>query len=309
MIRALILFFTFFSFQVLAENQKIQILTTLPEYAEMAAAIGGERLEVQSLLKGEEDAHFLDPKPSFLVRAMKADLVIRNGLELEDTWWHGVASGTGRAEIQKDGKRDCNLGSEVEALEKPSGPVDRSMGHVHSSGNPHYNLSPRSLIEAGRALTNCLNRLFPEKKENWEKGFKRFDLQMKSLQVEIQELWKNGLAQKGRKKGLIIYEYHREFAYWARDLGLQIQGQIEEKPGLAPSALRVAQLGKQLKSEKVDLILAGAHHPLRHLLKIKEETGIPFVKLPVMAAENRSIAATQKLIVNQVLNELTNSNP
>ncbi len=294
-------------FSLVAKAQeKIHVVTTIPDLAEAAKVIGGSRVEVESLLAGTEDLHFLDALPNFIRTVANADVVCVVGLEVEVAWMPKVLSKSANAKVQPGGNGYCDTGRAISALEKPTGPVDRSMGDVHPSGNPHFNLSPKTLAQGARVISEALIRAKPEFSEEFRAGLKNFETQMNSLHLSIE---KKLMAAKERSKFQpVAVEYHKEFSYFFEAYGLKSFGSIEEKPGVPPSAARLASVALGAKAAKVKLAISALYSPEKHLAKFAEMSGIPYQKLPTMVqpkdSKFNSIDKVQNHIADTIIQSL-----
>lgn len=285
----------------LAQAETLKIVTTLPEFAEMARAIGGEAVDATSLLRGIEDPHRVDGTPAMVLRLAKADLVVSAGLGLETAWLNRALSRAGRPAIQPGGPGFVELGSFIARLEVAQSPTDRSQGDVHAQGNPHFNLSPRALAESANGLTTALIRARPEKKALFLEGQKKFESQMLELESEVRALLKP--VTERNPKPLFI-EYHREFVYFFQLYGLESIGSIEEKPGISPSSGRLAQVASLAKTKGIRRALAGTFAPRQHLRRFSELSTVPFSIVPTMtrgeSPEASSIRAMQLTIAREL---------
>jgi zinc/manganese transport system substrate-binding protein len=271
-------FFFFFltSLPALAKNPKL--ITTTTDLAWMAQQIAGPDVDVESLLNGREDPHFVDARPDYIHRVSQADALCQVGLDLEVGWLPKVVAKAGRAHLQAGGKGYCEAGTHIEVLEKPAQTVDRSMGDMHPSGNPHFWLSPVAMSQASFEILETLIRINPEKKLQFSERHRAFLERMKTLQREgLARLKAGGVtAEKSR-----FLEYHREFSYFAKAFQLESLGSLEEKPGVSPSAGRLAYMSKFAKSEKVNVVLATPHSPRRLLSKFQELSQLKVKVVPV----------------------------
>jgi zinc/manganese transport system substrate-binding protein len=275
----------------LAFAKPLKILTTLPELAEIAKNIGGAEVEAHSLLKGTEDPHFIDAVPSFIRQAADADGVCIVGLSLEIGWIPKILDKSANANVQPGGKGYCEAGPLVHVLDKPTGAIDRSMGDVHPEGNPHFYLSPLGLKEAAPALKDLLVRLRPEKTKEFEQGLKDFQKRMDVLYRRIDQKL-SGV----RKSGAAFIEYHKEFTYFFNTYKIKSIGSIEEKPGVPPSAARLAQIASSAKQAGVKLAIGAPQSPEKQLRKFQELSGIPYEKLADMVqVEDSKINTIEKL--------------
>lgn len=255
-----------------------KLVTTTTDLAWMAREIAGADAEVESLLRGTEDPHFVDARPDYIRKVASADAVCVVGLDLEVGWMPKVLAKSGRAAVQPGGKGYCDTGSRINVLEKPTGPLDRSMGHVHPSGNPHFWLSPVALAQASEEVADTLARIDPGKAEAYRRRQKAFATRMNELQAAVRaRLEKAGIT--GSKARFL--EYHREFSYFAQAFGLESVGSLEEKPGVSPSAGRLATVASQAKNEGVRIVLATTHGPRRLLARFEELSGVPVQAVPI----------------------------
>src|SRR5438309_8702143 len=127
-----------------AEAKKLKVITTLTDLASLPQEVDGDRIDVEALAKGYQDPHFVEPKPSFLLKLRNADLLISVGLDLEIGWLPPLITQSGNGRIQPGAQGYLDASQFAEILEQPQGKVDRSMGDVHPLGNPHYWLDPNN---------------------------------------------------------------------------------------------------------------------------------------------------------------------
>lgn len=283
--------------------EKLKVITTLPDLAEVVRVVGGDQVDVDSLLKGTEDAHFLDAVPTFIRLVANADIVCSMGLELEVGWLPKILEKSGNAKVQADGVGFCETGKSVSTLEKPEANVDRSMGDIHVHGNPHFNLSPKALSDAALVVEETLSRSRPDKKDEFKKGLKKFQEQMKTLKEAMDKKLKPlQYLAKGRP---MVIEYHKEFTYFFDVYGLKSFGSIEDKPGVPPSATRLADVAKRAKEAKVCMALGALYSPENQLKKFSEISGIPYKRMPAMVQKNNeqfnSIEKLQNALVEALL--------
>ncbi len=278
-------------------TDKVSVVVTIPEFKEVFEAIGGDRVEVKSLLSGNEDPHYVDAVPSFITKVAKADIVCAVGLELEIGWLPKVRSKSGNAKAQKGGSGFCQLSDYVDVKNKPTGSIDRSMGDVHAGGNPHYYLSPIALKAVAKKVFELLAQHSDHEKLFFESNYKDFNQKMDALHQEI-------LAEVAPLKKIKIIQFHKEFLYFLEDYGISSFDSIEEKPGVPPSAARIVQISKKAGQNKVDLALGSYHSPVRHLKKFKRVSGIPYVLAPssvdLFKKDSNTIEKVQRKIIAEL---------
>ncbi len=266
--------------------ERINVVTTIPDLAWMAKEIGGEWVETKALLKGTENPHFVDAVPNYIKLVADAKIVCLVGLELEVGYMPPVLAKSGNKDVQPTGPGYCEVGKSVTALDKPTGPIDRSMGDVHPSGNPHFWLSPKSMSEGAQELVKVLTRVDPRHAADFEKNYFAFKKQMETLNQEISlklEPFRNAADGKA-----ILIEYHKEFAYFLELYAIKSFGSIEEKPGVPPSAGRLLEISKSAKAAGVRVALAADYNPEKTLNRFREISDISKVIVPTMIQPNGS---------------------
>ena len=188
-------------------QDKLNIVTTTTNLKSIAEAVGGEHVNVSSIASGGEDPHFIQAKPSYMLRAKNADLWIRVGLDLEIGYERLILEGSRnpRIHIGSPGHLDASAG--VIPLDVPTQKVSRSMGDVHPLGNPHYWLDPYNGRIIARNICRRLKELDPVHAEEYDRNVATFVLKLDSAMfgsevtaaVGGEQLWKmqsNGTLEK-----------------------------------------------------------------------------------------------------------------
>lgn len=270
------LFWILFFIVPLPSYARIQVVTSTTDLAWLAERIGGDLVEVRSLLSGSEDPHFVDALPSFVHRVARADVVCFVGLDLEVGWLPKVLSKSANSKVQLGGQGYCDVSQGVPALEVPKELIDRSMGDVHAHGNPHYWLSPEHFSKAAVNVKAALIRVRPSAKSALEKNFKDLQKHLQNVERETREIFADFSKKKDSEIGVL--EYHKEFTYFFSAYGLNNKGSLEGIPGVPPSAGRLVEVANQVQG--VNLILGGLHSPQRTLRRFSEISGTPYLQLP-----------------------------
>jgi zinc/manganese transport system substrate-binding protein len=198
--------------------------------------------------------------------------------------------------IQPGGDGYCDLGSAITPIDVATD-VNRSMGDVHPHGNPHFNLSPKSLVESADLVKDLLVFHFKNEKEAIEQRYMGFKKEMDKLEQEIHQKLK-----EFRDGNNLAMEYHKEFGYFFANYGLHSFGPIEEIPGVLPSAARLVDVASRAKKASVRVALAGLATPQKHLDKFSKLSGIPYYRLPTMVQNDAvdTISKLQHLIADTV---------
>jgi len=231
-----------------AADTRLTVMTTTEDLASIAREVGGDRITVESIAKGYQDPHFVEAKPSFILKLQKADLLIVVGRELEIGWLPPLLQQSRNAKIQAgaDGYLDASQG--VRILEIPTGQVTRAMGDVHPQGNPHYWLDPENARVIATSIAGKLSAARPADRAYFEQRLAAFG-------ARLTDAVKKWTAQMAPYKGTKVVTYHRSFPNFADRFGLDIIGYVEPKPGIPPSPGHTLELIQEMKRQNVKLIL------------------------------------------------------
>ena len=268
---------------ILPAEAAIKVVATTPEVAWLVHRIGREQVEVKTLAKAGDDYHFMEARPDYILSVARADLLCKIGADLESSWLPKVIEKAANQKLLKENV-NCDLSKRVSLKEKREGKIDRSMGDVHASGNPHFWFSPSAMASASIEVEERLSYLLPEKASFFQKNREELQTELYSLQKKTQER----LAKIKDEK---LIEYHKDFSYFLTDFSLSSIGSIEEIPGVAPSAARIAQMAQKSQKEKVKMALATTTSAKNVLDKFQEFSKIPVVVVPLSLKEPAQVDA------------------
>lgn len=254
-------------------SAEVKVVTSTTELGSIAEAIGGDRVTVTSLARGTEDPHFVTPRPSFIPILNRADMLIVGGAELEDGWLPPLVRTARNRDILPGRRGHLAMANQVELIDVPTGPVDRSRGDVHASGNPHFMLDPRNGQQAGRAIAERLSELDPGGAEVYAGNLERFHREIDRRLEEWQEL----LAPH---KGTRVVVYHKNYDYFARRFGFEIFAEIEPLAGIEPSPRHIASLITRMREAEIEMIWMEPFRPRRTPARVASQTGARLVLLP-----------------------------
>jgi ABC-type Zn uptake system ZnuABC Zn-binding protein ZnuA len=252
---------------------QLRVVTTTEDLASIAREVGGDRIGVEALARGNQNPHFVEPKPSFLARLNRADLLIVVGRELEQSWLPPLITQSRNRRIQLGSPGYLDASLTVRILEIPTGPVTRAMGDVHASGNPHYWLDPGNGLLIARAIEERLGQLAPADRPLFKQRADDFERRLR----EAQARWD---ALIGPFKGTEIVTYHRSWPNFAERFGLTVIGYVEPKPGIPPPASHIVSLIAEMKRERIRVILVEPYFDLRTPEAIARDTGARVLVMP-----------------------------
>ncbi len=239
---------TFLALAVTASAQaKLNVVASTPDLAALAQEIGGPDVEVTALARPSEDAHFIDAKPSFIVRLNKADALLQGGAELENGWLPALVAGTRNPRIAPGAPGDVRCRGGVNMLEVPAS-LDRAKGDIHAAGNPHYLVDPENARIVAHNIAEAFARLDTGSAHKYRANETRFTAQLEEKLAH----WRAKLAPF---KGAKVVAYHNSWPYFARRFELEMNLFLEPKPGIPPSPAHLAGVISKMKEQKVRAIL------------------------------------------------------
>jgi zinc/manganese transport system substrate-binding protein len=245
---------------------KINVIAATQDLASLAAEVGGDRITVEAIAKGYQDPHFVEPKPSFLLKLQKADLLLTVGLQLEIGWLPPLVTQSGNSKIQVGNPGYLDLSQFCQVLEVPTTQVTRAMGDVHPLGNPHYWLDPGNGGRIAKALQNKFSEMRPSDAAYFAQRYADFDKRL----TDAQKRWDAAMAPyKGRK----VVTYHRSWPNFCERFGLVVVDYVEPKPGIPPTPAHTLAVINTMKRENIKLILVEPYFDLRTPNSIAQATG------------------------------------
>lgn len=227
---------------------KLKVVTSTEDLASLTREVGGDRVVVNSIGRGYQDPHFIEPKPSFLLLLKNAGLLEVVGLELEIGWLPPLLDQSRNNNIRPGATGYLDVSQGVQILDRPAGAINRSMGDVHPLGNPHYWLDPANAVRIAIQIRNRLAQLRPA-------DASYFDQRLNNFKVRINDANKRWLAAMAPFKGAKIVTYHNSWPNFTKHFGLNVVGFIEPKPGIPPSPSHTFDLINTMKEQKVKVIL------------------------------------------------------
>jgi len=270
-----------------AEN-KIRIMTATTDLASLAQEIGGDKVDVESVARGYQDPHFVDPKPSFLLKLSKAELLIVVGLELEIGWLPPLITQSSNPRIQVGAPGYFDASRFARILELPTGQVTRAEGDVHPLGNPHYWLDPDNGLRIAKGIQNKLSEMRPNDAAYFAQRYDAFEQHLKQSDQQWQEQMK---PYAGRK----VVTYHRSWPNFAEHFGLNVVGYVEPRPGIPPSPQHTVELIGQMRRDGVKIIMVEPYFDLKTPNSIARETGAQVVVLMPSVGGEKEITDYFKL--------------
>jgi len=244
----------------------VNVMTATEDLADLTRQVGGDKVKVEAIGRGYQDPHFVEAKPSFILKLAHADLLVVVGRELEIGWLPPLIQQSRNAKIQvgADGYLDASLSARI--LEIPTGQITRAMGDVHPLGNPHYWLDPDNGRRVAKAIADKLSRMAPGDAAYFASRYADFDKRL----AEAEKRWD---AEMAPYKGTRIVTYHRSWPNFAERFGLDVIGYVEPRPGIPPSPSHTLDLIAEMKRQNVKILLVEPYFDLKTPNSIGRETG------------------------------------
>lgn len=256
---------------ILAANlnfAEIKVVATTTSIYDLVKEVGGDKVKVDYLCRGDQDPHFLEVMPSYMLKLRKADLVMEIGLDIEK-WLPQLIDGSRNTDLKL-----IDLSANIEKKEVPTTKPDASQGDVHPYGNPHYWLDPENIKIMAQEISDALTNASPGDASYFKKNL---DDYLSTLDKKI-AVWKNEME---KLKGKPIVTFHSSWIYFADRFGLKVVGHVEPKPGIPPTPSHNAELIQTIKNSGAKIILMENYYSDNAPNQISRLTGATVIKVPV----------------------------
>lgn len=245
--------------------RKLRVVATIPDLKSLTEAVGGDLVEVDSLTRGTQNFHEAEVRPSMMLKLRRADAVVENGLDL-DAWADVAIEGSNNPNIVRGGRGRIEISRGIEVLEVPTTRVDRSMGDVHPRGNPHFSLDPGLAPMITQTIVDGLARIAPEHRAAFEQNRKTFLAQLDGHMAKWTKLMEP-------VKGSRVVVFHPDMIYFLTRFGLVQAALLEDRPGIPPSPQHLVNVIRQIKDERIKVILVEPWNDVKLANRVGEESG------------------------------------
>lgn len=263
----------FIGFSSIASAQ-IQVVTSLPDLASITRHVGGENVEVFSIAKGYQNPHFVDPKPSYIVKLSRADMFVTVGLDLAKGWAPQLVESSRNSDIQRGNVGYVDASEGISLLQVPQ-QINPEEGDIHIYGNPHYWLDPIRGKQIAQNIHDHLVEISPENSEEFSKNLKEFKTRIDKKMEEWQEKMKP-------YQGTNIIAYHNEWVYFEERFGLEIADFLEPKPGIPPSPSQLVKVIEKVQSQNIPVLINSPYFSSKSPDIVARNTNIELVKMSTM---------------------------
>jgi zinc/manganese transport system substrate-binding protein len=276
-------------------HAKLNVVATLPDLAALATEIGGDKIEITAMAKPTEDPHFVDARPSFVVKLRSADVLIEGGAELEIGWLPPLLQNARNAKIETGGPGRVVASQGIRLLNVPAN-VTRAAGDVHALGNPHFMVDPIIAKAVAQHIAQAFAAVDPANAASYNANYKRFEA---TIDAKLQEWGAKMLPFKGAS----VVAYHDSWVYFAHRFGFTIDTFLEPKPGIPPSPSHLAEVIAAMKAQKSKAIIVEPFHNRKIAEKVAASTGakvVDFAQYPGALQNTGSYVALIDALVSRL---------
>lgn len=289
-------------------DQPMKVCATLPDLGKLAEAIGGEHVKVTTFCKGTDDPHHVEAKPSFITELADAEVLVVNGMELEEGWLPVLLRQCRNNWVQIGASGYIDASSVITPLDVPKGPVDRSQGDVHAAGNPHYLADPLNGLKVAALVKERFSTLLPAHKQDFEDKYDAFKSELgkrlvgkkladkyditklarlyefdkleKFLKQQGELDWLDGWLKDMQKyHGTKVVTDHKLWSYFAERFDLDVVAQLEPLPGSSPTSKHLETVVDTIKKDGVKLILTVPYFNEKYANFVESKTEAKIVRM------------------------------
>jgi zinc/manganese transport system substrate-binding protein len=254
---------------VSAAEAKLNVVATTGDLGAIAKEIGGDNIELTTLGKPTEDPHFVDAKPSFIVKLNRADIVVEGGAELEIGWLPALLDQARNSKIVNGAPGHIACATGVPLMDVPA-TLDRSRGDIHAAGNPHYVIAPSNAKIVAKNIADGLAANDPKNADAYRANLKKFEDAIDAKLVD----WRKKLAPY---EGQSVVAYHDSWPYFAKEYGLKIDLFLEPKPGIPPTPAHLADVIVKMKEIHAHVIIVDPYLNRKTAETVASHTGAKVV--------------------------------
>jgi len=290
----------------------LKVVASLPTYGAIAREIVGDRATVTAIAQGDEDPHFVQPKPSFVALLRDADLFVTTGLDLE-LWVPALLDRAGNRQVQEGGPGYVPAYRGITLLEVPTS-LSRSAGDIHVDGNPHIHTDPLNAILIARNILAGLTRVAPadgpafaQREQDFEKRILEATMGAELVRIltpatafgllqsdklydflgrqqyqgkPLADRLGGWLEQARTLRGKEMACYHKEWAYFTHRYQVACVAYIEAKPGIPPTPRHVQEVIALMKERKIPALFAANYFSRSQIQQVAQRTGAQAVIVP-----------------------------
>ncbi len=254
-----------------AAEKPLKVVATVSSLGELVKAVGAEHVDVHVIVPPRLNPHYVQPKPSDVLKVKRADLFVYTGLHLE-LWLGPLMDAVGEPDVMPGGQKALDMSQGIQILEVPHEATTRAEGEMYMHGNPHYWLDPRNAKILGKAIVEKLREFHPEHEAAFQTNLDRFLAQLDQKITEWQ-------VQVAPYKGRELVAYHNEWPYFTQFTGFAMREFLEPKPGIPPTPRQLHFIEGYIQENRIPAIVKAGHEPKEAAHEVAKRTSVPMVVL------------------------------
>ncbi|HOX22374.1 MAG TPA: metal ABC transporter substrate-binding protein [Elusimicrobiales bacterium] len=268
-------------------KSKLKVYTDLSDFSYLVEQIGKDKVSSEYFVAPYQNPHFQEPKPSFIVKLNKADVLIEAGLELTKAWLQPIVEQARNKDIVPGGKHHFYAYPGIDILDVPERKLTRFEGDVHPAGNPHYNYDPKAMLQVSVNIKDALATVDPE-------GEKFYSDNQAAWGTGYEKALARWESQMAPWKGAKIVMYHTSLRYFVMRYGLTETGTVEPKPGVTPSGQYLADLTEKMKAQNCKVILYEPWDSKKFIETLARNTGAVAVEISPGVGSPKSVTSIEQ---------------
>lgn len=293
-----------------AGDDKLAVFTTIPDWASLAEEVGGDQVEVSSMVFAQEDPHFSEPRPTFIKKLSEADVFITTGLELEAGYEMPLLNGARNPRVMPGQAGYVVAAAAIDQVVRPQTNViiTRAMGNIHATGNPHFNVDPLGGLAVAGLIRDRLSRIRPAKAGYFAERYAAFERRMaekligETLAAKYDGIKLARLARLGKLqsflegqgdldklggwlgvmapyRGAKVVDDHPMWLYFAQQFQIEVAADLEKAPGIRPSTSHMKRVIELMKADGIEVLIKAPYYDPRFARFVSEQTGARIAEL------------------------------
>ena len=250
--------------------ESVNVVTTMSSFADLARTVGGNHVRVSFVAPPQFNPHFIEPRPSDVLKVKRADLFVHGGLDLE-AWRDALVNAAANPHVRPNGGRELRASDGISLMNIPQ-ELTRAEGDIHVYGNPHFWIDPRNGLIIAKNIALKLSEIDPAHATDYAANLKR-------LQSRLKAGIRNWELRLSPHRGRELAGYHDEWPYLMDFAGLEVQVFLEPKPGIPPTPKHLAIVRAYVREQRIPGIIQATYSPDRASRRLAKKTGIRIVKL------------------------------
>lgn len=283
-----------------SQEAPIRVVASTLDMADFAKQVGGDKVDVYSITRGQYDLHAYEPRPSEVMKLKDTDLLIVVGMGL-DAFMPGLIEASRNPRIRPGAPGFVDPSAGIAALNVPVGRITGDMGDVHVHGNPHFWFTPDNVAVAVSNITEGLVRVAPQ-----HEAF--FRERQAAYEAEVRATYARLARKLEPYRGTKVLQYHESWDYFCQTFGLELAGSVEPKPGVPPSAAHLAEIVKRIRNDKIRLVLVEVYYPERPLRFLRANSPVQTLRLHLLlcgAEQHETHLESVSCMVDQIAEALS----